>query len=36
LKSAVYGRRAARIEIEQLSALDRFAPRAGLVQMRDL
>ena len=36
LKVSVYGRRAARIEIEQLTARDRFAPRAGLVQMRDL
>ncbi|MDO9003056.1 MAG: 3'-5' exonuclease [Aquabacterium sp.] len=36
LKASVYGRRAARIEIEQLTARDRFAPRSGLVQMRDL
>jgi DNA polymerase-3 subunit epsilon len=36
LKATVYGKRAARIEIEQLSARDRFAPRPGVLQMRDL
>ncbi|RZL03072.1 MAG: DNA polymerase III subunit epsilon [Rubrivivax sp.] len=36
LKVSVYGRRAARIEVEQLTAIDRFAARPGLVQLRDL
>lgn len=36
LKVSVYGRRAARIEIEQLTAVDRFAPRQGQVRLRDL
>lgn len=36
LKASVYGGRAARIEIEQLSAQDRFAPRPGVAQTRAL
>jgi DNA polymerase-3 subunit epsilon len=36
LKASVYGKRAARVEIEQITALERFAPRPGLVQTRDL
>lgn len=36
LKASVYGKRAARIEIEQISAQDRYSTRPGLVQTRDL
>ncbi|MDE2400534.1 MAG: DNA polymerase III subunit epsilon [Burkholderiales bacterium] len=36
LKTSVYGGRAARIEVEQLCAKDRFAPRPGVLQPRSL